>query len=274
MATYMFDGEVAKLVGVNAAVLFQNISWWVAKNAANSHNIEDGKAWTYSSVKAFSELFGWMTERQIRNALAKLEEAGLVETGCFNRAGYDRTKWYTVGEEGARLVNSICQKGQNHLTKTSNGNDKKGEPIPVINTVINTVVEQERESKHKHGEYSNVLLTDSELSKLQAEYPDWSQRIERLSEYIASTGKAYKSHYATIRAWARKDRKQSPPKQETNRVTIEGYWNRPISERQPWEIAPEGMTLEEAVGKGFKVLADGTRVPGELEWKRTRRKEA
>ena len=59
--------------------------------------------------------------------------------------------------------------------------------------------------KHKHGEYKNVLLTDAELNKLKAEYPDWEERIERLSSYVASTGKSYKSHYATIRNWARKD---------------------------------------------------------------------
>lgn len=59
--------------------------------------------------------------------------------------------------------------------------------------------------KHKHGEYANVLLTDDELKKLKAEYPDWEDRIERLSSYVASTGKRYKSHYATIRNWARKD---------------------------------------------------------------------
>lgn len=59
--------------------------------------------------------------------------------------------------------------------------------------------------KHKHGEYKNVLLTDDELSKLKTEYSDWEERIERLSSYVASTGKSYKSHYATIRNWARKD---------------------------------------------------------------------
>ena len=59
--------------------------------------------------------------------------------------------------------------------------------------------------KHKYGEYKNVLLTDEEMEKLQAEYPDYLERIERLSSYVASTGKSYKSHYATIRNWARKD---------------------------------------------------------------------
>ena len=59
--------------------------------------------------------------------------------------------------------------------------------------------------KHKYGEYKNVLLTDEELQKLKSEYSDYEERIERLSSYVASTGKAYKSHYATIRNWARKD---------------------------------------------------------------------
>ena len=64
--------------------------------------------------------------------------------------------------------------------------------------------------KHKYGEYNNVLLTDEELDKLKEEYPDWEERIERLSSYVASTGKTYKSHYATIRNWARKDQTAQP----------------------------------------------------------------
>lgn len=63
--------------------------------------------------------------------------------------------------------------------------------------------------KHKYGEYNNVLLTDEELQKIQAEFTDWEDRIERLSSYVASTGKSYKSHYATIRNWAKKDQEKT-----------------------------------------------------------------
>lgn len=63
-------------------------------------------------------------------------------------------------------------------------------------------------TKHKYGEYNNVLLTDDELDKLKSEFPDWAERIERLSSYVASTGKSYKSHYVTIRNWARRDTAQ------------------------------------------------------------------
>lgn len=65
--------------------------------------------------------------------------------------------------------------------------------------------------KHKHGEYNNVLLTDEEFEKLATEFPDLDQRINDLSGYIASTGKAYKSHYATIRNWARKEKEAGKP---------------------------------------------------------------
>lgn len=66
-----------------------------------------------------------------------------------------------------------------------------------------------KETRHKYGEYSNVLLSDTDMEKLQAEFPtDWEERIERLSAYMASTGKSYKNHLATIRNWARRDKEE------------------------------------------------------------------
>lgn len=61
-------------------------------------------------------------------------------------------------------------------------------------------------TRHKYGRYQNVLLSNEDYERLQEEFPhDFMERIERLSEYIASTGKKYKNHLATIRSWARKD---------------------------------------------------------------------
>lgn len=66
-------------------------------------------------------------------------------------------------------------------------------------------------TRHKYGMYNNVLLSDEDMDKLRTEFPhDYTDRIERLSEYIASTGKSYKSHLATIRSWARKDKTTKP----------------------------------------------------------------
>ena len=59
--------------------------------------------------------------------------------------------------------------------------------------------------KHAHGFFANVLLTDDEIQKLAIEIPNYEDYIERLSHYIESSGKKYKSHYATILSWHRKD---------------------------------------------------------------------
>ena len=69
---------------------------------------------------------------------------------------------------------------------------------------------KEKPVRHKYGEYKNVLLSDQEMEKLQDEFPfDWQQRIENVSAYCASHGKTYKDYLATIRSWARKDKKNS-----------------------------------------------------------------
>lgn len=67
--------------------------------------------------------------------------------------------------------------------------------------------------KHRYGEYKNVLLSDEEAQKLKDLLPNMEEMVERLSEYIASTGKKYKSHYATLRAWNRREPKSKKPPQ-------------------------------------------------------------
>ena len=61
-----------------------------------------------------------------------------------------------------------------------------------------------------YGRYQNVFLTDDELTELQKELPAlWQTYVDRLSEYMASTGKQYQNHAATIRRWAAEDRKKA-----------------------------------------------------------------
>jgi hypothetical protein len=84
--------------------------------------------------------------------------------------------------------------------------DSIGEVSEVEDSIVEVIEPPKKETRHKYGAYNNVLLSDSDLEKLKAEFPDYKERIERLSEYIASTGKSYKNHLATIRSWAKKDK--------------------------------------------------------------------
>ena len=64
--------------------------------------------------------------------------------------------------------------------------------------------------RRRYGTFKNVLLSDAELGRLKATFPDdWDQRVERLSSYMASKGKRYKNHLATIMTWARMDSEKS-----------------------------------------------------------------
>lgn len=85
------------------------------------------------------------------------------------------------------------------------------------------IEKEKKEPRHRYGEYENVLLSDRELDKLKQEFPDWEDRIERLSEYMASTGKTYKNHLATIRNWAKRDRERvrSPARSPQGNIFLE-----------------------------------------------------
>lgn len=205
---YTFDTEVAKLVGADAAAIFQNIAFWCAKNAVNGKDMHEGRAWTYNSARAFAELFPWLSADRIRRALKKLEGAGLIVSGCFNKAPYDRTKWYAIADSGLRFCHF-------DLAEMQNRNGENTTPIPdgkpVTKPTKNTnkdkrAIERTCISRRGYGEYRNVLLSDEELAKLKAEFPDdWASRIEAMSNWCAANGKAYKNYLAALRNWARRE---------------------------------------------------------------------
>ena len=60
-----------------------------------------------------------------------------------------------------------------------------------------------KSTKHKHGEYKNVRLTDEEFEKLFNEYGNklTFNAIKFLDEYIEMKGYKAKSHYLAIRNW-------------------------------------------------------------------------
>ena len=110
---------------------------------------------------------------------------------------------YTVGIPSG-IPNGYQMETQVRLGKDRLGKVRLGEVIEepaALPTPTKSV-------RHKYGEYQNVLLTDEDLEKLKDEFPDWEARVERLSSYIASTGKSYKNHLATIRNWARRDQQE------------------------------------------------------------------
>ena len=128
-----FQSKVACEVGVNGAIMLQNIGFWVKRNEINDKNFHDGKYWTYNSMKAFTTLFPFWTEKQVRRILDKLREDEYIEVGNYNATPYDRTHWYTLTEKAWILLDEPF-----HLPKRSNENVQKGEPIPYNNTDIKT----------------------------------------------------------------------------------------------------------------------------------------
>lgn len=72
------------------------------------------------------------------------------------------------------------------------------------NTLSNTnTLIGEKETKHKYGEYKNVLLTYTELERLKQEFGEeqTQEAITYLDEYIEMKGYKAKSHNLALRKW-------------------------------------------------------------------------
>lgn len=178
--------EIAKKYGVHAAILLENIGYWVRRSEANEANFHDGYYWTYNSKKAIAELFPYLTERQTAFALQKLIDAGLVLTGNYNKSHHDRTLWYTLSNIGK----SILQNCQMETTNLSNGTYKFVGPIPNINTNINTNVN------------TNNILCRAEAPTAPLETRE-AKLNAQANEVIAYLNEKAGKHYRTVESTRR-----------------------------------------------------------------------
>ena len=152
-----------------------------------------------------------MSEQRLKKHRKQLEEAGYITIERRRENGKQTSNLYVIELQPSgfltpenltpeNMTPTINSSTINSFTINRLTNNSDDEPGRTANK------KKPKEQRHKYGEYDNVLLTDSDLSKLKSEFPnDWKQRIDRLSEYMECKGAKYKNHLATIRSWARKD---------------------------------------------------------------------
>lgn len=202
MAIHCFDTDIAEKYGLEASIILNNIYYWVQHNEANEQNFYDGHYWTFNSVKAFNEIFPYISERKIRNALKSLENEGILITGNYNKVAYDRTKWYAITEKGKCILskrsNAYYQNEQMDLpysqmdssnslmdlSKKENGNEQKGEPIPNINTDYKPAFKR----KYKTNNNGVVSILESVPDDLALALDDFIEMRKKIKAPITPRG--------------------------------------------------------------------------------------
>ena len=170
-------------------------------------------------------------QTSVRSAIKELEAAGFLS----------RTRERDESGRMGRCIWTVCDypRFENPSMDTPSLDKSNLDYEPQLSTKQQSTEEQstkqsstKREPRHKFGEYSNVLLSNTDLAELKSEFPnEWQERIERLSAYMASTGKTYKNHLATIRNWARRDSIARSKRASRN----ESHWEKTEEEKRDEE---------------------------------------
>ena len=214
---YFDEDAIVLLESMQDGILYSNILLKLyLKSLKNG-----GKLQLDENIPYTAQMIATITRQQVgtvERALQIFMKLGLVEP-LQNGALYMSNIELLIGQsstEGERKRRArLALQEQKALPKA--GADKCP---PYQADICPPEIEKERELDTGHpapaayGRYNNVFLTDTELAELQEELPDkWEFYIDRLSGYIASTGKKYRNHAATIRRWAADDTAKAAPKQ-------------------------------------------------------------
>ncbi|MCF7791213.1 MAG: hypothetical protein K9M56_04360 [Victivallales bacterium] len=222
---HSFDVELATKIGLGESIVLQHIFFWYQRNKANNKNYHSGTWWSYNSLKAFEEIFPYLTQKQIRNTLFKLEKGGYIKTGEFNQIKFDRTKWYTLTDFGLKLLESFCyaqsdtfdlSKGQMSIVERATLNCPKGKPIPDNNTDIKT----DNKKRGKNSRFSSPSVSEIKIYCKERENnidPERFYDFYQSKNWMVGSSKM-KDWKAAVRNWERRNRDYSnSPEKNTDK---------------------------------------------------------
>ena len=215
---YFDDDSIVLLESMQDGVLYSNILLKLYLKSLK----HGGRLQLDENIPYTAQMIATITRQQIgtvERALQIFLKLGLVEvldSGTFYMSNIElligQSSTEAERKRAARLQNKALSAPR---TKVGHLSDIRPPEIEIeieIKREIEKVRPETGHPSHTYGRYQNVFLTDEELADLQASFPAvWEQYIEKLSEYMASTGKRYQSHAATIRRWAGEDAKKAAP---------------------------------------------------------------
>lgn len=93
--------SLACAVGLNEALILQQFHYWLQ----HSNNIKDGHKWIYNSYQEWHKQFPfWKSKNTLISAIKHLEDMGILVSGNYNKAKFDKTKWYRIDYEKLQLL--------------------------------------------------------------------------------------------------------------------------------------------------------------------------
>lgn len=84
--------SLAVAVGLNEAIVLQQMHYWLGKKS----HVRNGQKWVYNSYAEWQKQFPFWSESTIKRAILSLEKQGIIISKNFNKAKFDKTKWYRI----------------------------------------------------------------------------------------------------------------------------------------------------------------------------------
>lgn len=160
--SHSFDTGVANHLGVNAAIVLNHIMYWLRINKKKGENQNEGRTWTFETNKEIADYFGYLTEKQVRNAIDVLVENGLLIKGHFHKNHFNRTNWYAVHDES--LIED-----KPHLPCRANAKDTDGNSD--LSSRANVYINNNNKEYNEENE-----------RKKRSDVPSFIQEIEGITE--------------------------------------------------------------------------------------------
>ena len=151
----------AEVLGVNEAIIVQQIHYWLNINEKAKINFHKGKYWTYNTYENWQKTnFRFLSVSTLKRIFKKLVTKGILITDNFNKAKYDRTLWVTINYEKLdELLSKYEEENKNEKSEEIEEN------VEISTKYQNdTMSNSNKVSKWNYGKYQVDTMESSKLT--------------------------------------------------------------------------------------------------------------
>lgn len=168
--------SLAQAIGLNEAIILQQVHYWAEINKKVNRNLKDGHYWTFNTYAEWQKQFPFFSARTIQRTMLDLEKAGYLISGKYNKLGIDRTKWYRVDYKKLDKPNELpsCQNG-------TMDDAKLARPLPETNVPETNTRKKEKERRELRTPLALPYTFSNYLKNFEQ---DNMEAIEAVRQYL------------------------------------------------------------------------------------------
>ena len=154
--SHCFNVSLATKLGLAEALVFQHFWYWHQYAQNIPEMSRDGRVWFYRSIAEMREVFPYLSDANIRTAVAHLLKDGYIVKGDYSERSMNKSTWYSLSDLALQMFDLLIP--TNPFIDSTNGLAESANVKNNSNKEYRKIVETNKNNNTPRFDFRQALI--------------------------------------------------------------------------------------------------------------------